>query len=353
MPVDLSETLVIGISATALFDLSEADNIFREKVEHDSGTAMEKYREYMLQNESEPLNDDTGMPLVDALLRLNKHQKDGEPPIVDVVVMSRNSPETGYRVISEIRRRKLKITRFAFTEGESNIEYLDGFYHAESLLDSQKKIYTISNKTLDILIAINWFSQMFIQKKRFNYLENIFGEYSLNLNPVFHSYYILKIKNRNYLKKELMKYNIYLPVHWSKFEHDNILYDVYYPICDYSTDIVFYEDVAAASYFANIQTDDAKAFANSYAAKFGSDAAILNALSTSCYDGLTALDAIAERAGGLSVKEMDSVAEGTAFGSPRGDAVMKNRHLTLDIYLAEAIGTDFKIIKTFSRFFLI
>jgi len=128
MPVDLSETLVIGISATALFDLSEADNIFREKVKHDPDTAMEEYREYMLQNESEPLNDGTGMPIVDALLRLNKHQKDGEPPIVDVVVMSRNSPETGYRVISEIRRRKLKITRFAFTAGESNIEYLDGFY---------------------------------------------------------------------------------------------------------------------------------------------------------------------------------------------------------------------------------
>ena len=72
-------------------------------------------------------------------------------------------------------------------------------------------------------------------------------------------------------------------------------------------------------------------------------------LSTSCYDGLTALDAIAERAGGLSVKEMDLVADGTAFGSPRGDAVMKNRHLTLDIYLAEAIGTNFEIVKTFSK----
>ena len=106
---------------------------------------------------------------------------------------------------------------------------------------------------------------------------------------------------------------------------------------------------SAASYFANIETADAKAFAESYSAKFGSKAALLNGLSTSCYDGLTALDAIAERAGGLSVKEMDSVAEGTAFGSPRGDAVMKNRHLTLDIYLAEAKGTDFKIVKTFSK----
>jgi 5'-nucleotidase len=138
MPVDLSESLVIGISATALFDLSEADGIFREKIEHDPDTAMEEYRNYMLENESKPLADGTGMPLVKALLNLNKYQKEGEPPIVEVVVMSRNSPETGYRVLSEIRRRKLKISRSAFTAGESNVDYLDGFYVDLFLTTSEK-----------------------------------------------------------------------------------------------------------------------------------------------------------------------------------------------------------------------
>jgi 5'-nucleotidase len=42
--------------------------------------------------------------------------------------MSRNSPETGYRVLSEIRRRGLNITRSAFTAGESNVDYLESFY---------------------------------------------------------------------------------------------------------------------------------------------------------------------------------------------------------------------------------
>lgn len=128
MAFDLSESLVIGISATALFDLSEADKIFKEKVEHDPDTAMEEYRAYMLINELEPLKDGTGMPLVKALLNLNKYQKIGDPPIVEVVVMSRNSPETGYRVLSEIRRRGLNITRSAFTAGESNVDYLESFY---------------------------------------------------------------------------------------------------------------------------------------------------------------------------------------------------------------------------------
>jgi 5'-nucleotidase len=128
MPVDLSESLVVGISATALFDLSEADRIFKEKVKHDPDTAMEEYRKYMLENEETPLDDGTGMPLVQALLGLNKYQKEGEPPIVEVVVMSQNSPETGYRVLNEIRRKELKISRSAFTAGESSVDYLDSFY---------------------------------------------------------------------------------------------------------------------------------------------------------------------------------------------------------------------------------
>ncbi|ADN09235.1 5'-nucleotidase [Sulfurimonas autotrophica] len=128
MPLDLSESLVIGISATALFDLSQADKIFKEKIDKDPETAIEEYRKYMLKNEEKPLADGTGMPLVKALLNLNKFQKEGEAPIVEVIVMSRNSPETGFRVLNEIRRRNLQISRSAFTAGESNVDYLEAFY---------------------------------------------------------------------------------------------------------------------------------------------------------------------------------------------------------------------------------
>jgi 5'-nucleotidase len=71
MPIDLTETLVVGISATALFDLSEADKVFREKNQHDPDSAILEYRSYMLEHENEPLLDGTGMPLVKALLDLN------------------------------------------------------------------------------------------------------------------------------------------------------------------------------------------------------------------------------------------------------------------------------------------
>ena len=129
MAIDLSETLVIGISATALFDLSVADGVFNQQRKNDPDSAMEHYRRYMLENESQPLPDGTGMPLVKALLALNDHKKADDPqPIVEVVVISRNSPETGYRVLKEIRRRGLNITRSAFTAGEAVTHYLDAFY---------------------------------------------------------------------------------------------------------------------------------------------------------------------------------------------------------------------------------
>lgn len=143
MAVDLSNTLVVGISATALFDLGEADKLFREQLKVDVEQAVVTYRQYMLERENEPLDNGTGMPLVKALLELNQHQKNKkEPSLVEVVVMSRNSPETGVRVFNNIRKLGLKISRHAFTGGESVIDYIDAFdvdlFLTTNLDDAQK-----------------------------------------------------------------------------------------------------------------------------------------------------------------------------------------------------------------------
>ncbi|MBW8190294.1 5'-nucleotidase [Neiella marina] len=128
MPLDLSNTLVIGISATALYDMAESDKIFRETAETDPDTAIEKFRDYMLKHEDEPLSPGTGYPLVKALLNLNQYQHaDDKSPLVEVVVMSRNSPDSGLRVLNTIRHDKLSITRSAFTAGESVTDYLHAF----------------------------------------------------------------------------------------------------------------------------------------------------------------------------------------------------------------------------------
>ncbi|WP_197026995.1 5'-nucleotidase [Methylomonas sp. 11b] len=54
MALDLSDTLVVGITATALFDLSDADKVFRAKFDEDKDTAISEYRNYMLQKENDP-----------------------------------------------------------------------------------------------------------------------------------------------------------------------------------------------------------------------------------------------------------------------------------------------------------
>ncbi len=127
MPFDLSRTLVVGISATALFDLSEEDRRFQEQYEHNPEHALEAYRRTMQERENEPLSPGAGYPLVEALLNINRFGAADEPPLVEVVVMSRNSPETGLRVLKNIRRLKLGVTRFAFTAGEPVTDYLDAF----------------------------------------------------------------------------------------------------------------------------------------------------------------------------------------------------------------------------------
>lgn len=126
MPVDLSDTLVVGISSTALFDLTRSNEAFARAMEQDRDDAILQYREQQRALENDPLEEGTGYPVVAALLALNEHVSE-PPPLVEVIVVSRNSPETGLRVLNEIERRELAITRAAFTGGEPVAPYLRAF----------------------------------------------------------------------------------------------------------------------------------------------------------------------------------------------------------------------------------
>jgi 5'-nucleotidase len=123
----LKDTLVVGISATALFDLSKEDGVFAKEFMNNPEDAIQRYRENMLKNEHLPLSEGIGFPLIKALLELNKYQGKDDSPLVEVVIMSRNSPDTGVRVLNNIKNLNLNITRSAFTAGESSADYLEAF----------------------------------------------------------------------------------------------------------------------------------------------------------------------------------------------------------------------------------
>ncbi len=118
MPFDLTDKLVIGISSRALFDL-EAENTLYET------QGVEPYQQWQREHENEPLAFGTAGPLVRALLGLNALSPGRQ--LVEVVLMSRNSPDTGLRVFNSIEHYDLPITRAAFSGGQPIAGYLHAF----------------------------------------------------------------------------------------------------------------------------------------------------------------------------------------------------------------------------------
>ncbi len=106
---------------------------------------------------------------------------------------------------------------------------------------------------------------------------------------------------------------------------------------------------SASGYFANIDTPDARKFAADYSSRYGADAAALNSLGESCYEGVLFLQALAQNAGSLAIADIEKASEGTRYSGPRGTATMQNRHVSTNIYLAQARGTDFEVVETFTN----
>ncbi len=117
MPYDLSNPLVIGISSRALFDLEKENRIFEEK-------GLEVYEDYQVKHEKDILPKGSAYPLVRAFLELNRLQ---EQRLVEVIVMSRNSPNTSLRIFNSIRAYDLDITRAALSGGAPIAPYLHAF----------------------------------------------------------------------------------------------------------------------------------------------------------------------------------------------------------------------------------
>ena len=68
------------------------------------------------------LKPGTGFPLVRALSKLSREPHEGGP-LIDVRVMSKNSPETGLAVSNSAKHYELEISRFIFTGGEPLADY--------------------------------------------------------------------------------------------------------------------------------------------------------------------------------------------------------------------------------------
>jgi 5'-nucleotidase len=86
---------------------------------------LDSYSQYQVEHEDEILAPGEAFPLVKKLLRIN--EKLGGEPRVEVILLSRNSADTGLRVFNSIEHHKLNISRAAFCSGESPYRYVAAF----------------------------------------------------------------------------------------------------------------------------------------------------------------------------------------------------------------------------------
>jgi len=107
--------LIVAISSRALFDLDESHAVFESQ-------GLEAYAEYQISRENEILQPGEAFQLVRKLLALNssvpRHQG------VEVILVSRNSADSGLRIFNSIEHHGLDIQRAVFTNGESPFRYM-------------------------------------------------------------------------------------------------------------------------------------------------------------------------------------------------------------------------------------
>jgi urea transport system substrate-binding protein len=103
----------------------------------------------------------------------------------------------------------------------------------------------------------------------------------------------------------------------------------------------------ASGYFVGLASAENDAFRCQYEASFGHSAPPLGSIGQSNYEGLRFLETVASRAGSLAIKPLLSTAENIVYQGARGGISVRRGHAKMPIYLAEADGLDFRLIKQF------
>jgi 5'-nucleotidase len=125
-----SRPLTIAISSRALFDLEDSHALFERE-------GIPAYQAFQREREDDVLAPGIAFPLVRKLLALNAlatgaavpaGATGGEvAPRVEVILLSRNSSDTGLRIFNSIQHHGLDIRRAAFTSGAPTWPYATSF----------------------------------------------------------------------------------------------------------------------------------------------------------------------------------------------------------------------------------
>ncbi len=111
--------LTVAVTSRALFDLEEGHALFERE-------GLEAYAAHQRAREDEVLMPGVAFPVVRKLLALNEGAP-ADTPRVEVILLSRNSADTGLRIFNSIQHYGLGIVRATFTAGEPTWPYVKPF----------------------------------------------------------------------------------------------------------------------------------------------------------------------------------------------------------------------------------
>jgi 5'-nucleotidase len=119
MPTAPPERLTVAITTRALFHMEDSHALFQEQ-------GLQAYAEFQREREDEVLPPGIAFPMVRKLLALNEGCPPDDPR-VEVILLSRNSSDTGLRIFNSIEHHKLAIVRAVFTSGGETYPYIRPF----------------------------------------------------------------------------------------------------------------------------------------------------------------------------------------------------------------------------------
>jgi len=116
MSYPIENKLVVAVSTTALFDFSKEHEIYRID-------GVNAFRKYQVQNRSILPLPGAAFPFIRRLLHINNIFPEISP--VEVVLLSRNHPDAGQRVMDALPHYNLNITRAIFLSGSAPYPYME------------------------------------------------------------------------------------------------------------------------------------------------------------------------------------------------------------------------------------
>ena len=111
--------LTVAVTSRALFDLEESHALYESE-------GVEAYSAFQREHEDDVLAPGMAFQVVRKLLALNEGAP-ADAPRVEVILLSRNSADTGLRIFNSIQHHGLGIVRATFTSGEPTWPYVAPF----------------------------------------------------------------------------------------------------------------------------------------------------------------------------------------------------------------------------------